>query len=257
VVPSRPYRLSAHVHACFSGQGAILLDVARDAYFGLDAEQACALATLVEGWPGAQPYPASSAEHRRPAGSAGAPHPPIPPENGRVFAAELRLRGLLTLASEGGRAAMPVALATVQDQLIPWESMSPRHIRINHVLRFVKSALVVATLLRFRSLHYAVTRAARRKAANRSAVESFDCERARELVSAFYYIRVFLYTRTRRCLFDSATLLEFLACYHIYPLWVIGVQVQPFAAHSWVQHGASALNGTPEFVRAYTPILVI
>lgn len=37
---------------------------------------------------------------------------------------------------------------------------------------------------------------------------------------------------------------------------VIGVQTAPFAAHSWVQHGARTLNEKPDRAQHFTPILV-
>jgi hypothetical protein len=36
---------------------------------------------------------------------------------------------------------------------------------------------------------------------------------------------------------------------------LIGVRIQPFVAHSWVQTQGFALNGLPEYLGAYTPIL--
>jgi hypothetical protein len=37
----------------------------------------------------------------------------------------------------------------------------------------------------------------------------------------------------------------------------MGVKVNPWAAHSWVQSGEYVLDGTPEQVRFFTPILVV
>jgi len=41
------------------------------------------------------------------------------------------------------------------------------------------------------------------------------------------------------------------------PSLVIGVKRDPFAAHCWVQDGASVLNDSAEHVRIFTPILII
>jgi hypothetical protein len=35
----------------------------------------------------------------------------------------------------------------------------------------------------------------------------------------------------------------------------MGVRIEPWAAHSWVQAGEYVLDGTPEQVRFFTPIL--
>jgi hypothetical protein len=40
-------------------------------------------------------------------------------------------------------------------------------------------------------------------------------------------------------------------------LWIVAVKVHPFGAHSWLQYQGYVLNGTPTYVRAYTPILVV
>lgn len=245
---SRPaYRLGEHVHACVSERRAVLLDLRRDAYFGMDAEQTRALCGVVEGWPLPGDGPGASS------GNASG----VPPGEALELAAELERRGLLTSARSGGRLATRHSVPAATDQLIPWEQMSSRHIRVSHVFRFLKSALIAAALLRFHSLRFVVERAVKRKAACSSQMSPLDRNKACEIVSAFYYLRAFVYGKKKRCLFDSATLLELLSCYGIYPQWVIGVQAQPFSAHSWVQAEASVLNGTPEFVGAYTPILVV
>lgn len=44
---------------------------------------------------------------------------------------------------------------------------------------------------------------------------------------------------------------------HYYPHLVIGVRLNPFCAHAWVQDGDRVLNDAPETVRLYQPILVV
>jgi len=38
---------------------------------------------------------------------------------------------------------------------------------------------------------------------------------------------------------------------------VVGVRLNPFAAHSWVQAGSHVLNDRMDSVRTYTPVLVL
>ncbi len=70
-------------------------------------------------------------------------------------------------------------------------------------------------------------------------------------------MRVFLFTSKSECLFDSLTLLNFLARYGIFPDWVFGVQARPFAAHCWVQLDEIVFNDTVEHVGGYTPIMTV
>jgi hypothetical protein len=116
------------------------------------------------------------------------------------------------------------------------------------------ASATTALLLRQRPLKAIVEDYGARKAAAEDAV---DVAVIRQLICALYHIRAWVYRRKGRCLFDSLTLLRFLSGYGCYPSWVFGVQVRPFRAHTWVQHEQWILNGTPAYVRAYMPILVI
>jgi hypothetical protein len=97
----------------------------------------------------------------------------------------------------------------------------------------------------------------RRFERRRASSAAFNVDSARELLSVYTYIRMFVFARRGRCLLDSVVLLEFMASYNVFPRWVIGVQVRPFAAHSWVQNEHRVLNGTTSFVRTYRPILTV
>jgi hypothetical protein len=52
-------------------------------------------------------------------------------------------------------------------------------------------------------------------------------------------------------------LIEFLARRRLYPLWVFGVQAQPFGAHCWVQSNGHLLNEGMEYARQFTPIMSV
>jgi hypothetical protein len=80
---------------------------------------------------------------------------------------------------------------------------------------------------------------------------------AEELASIYLRVRPRFFSSVDVCLRDSLTLMEFLARYKCYPTWVIGVRVQPFAAHSWVQLGALVLNDTPAHVKSFSPLLAV
>jgi hypothetical protein len=63
--------------------------------------------------------------------------------------------------------------------------------------------------------------------------------------------------RKHVCLYDSLALVEFLAHYRLFPQWVFGVMAEPFAAHCWVQQDDRVLNDSVDYVRGFTPIMVV
>jgi hypothetical protein len=87
--------------------------------------------------------------------------------------------------------------------------------------------------------------------------QDMDLERAARHVGSYWAQRVFLFSHKNQCLYDSLTLLHYLARDHLYPRWVFAVQARPFAAHCWIQHGDTVFNDTAEHVSGYTPIMVI
>jgi hypothetical protein len=234
---TRAFRLAPKVHVCFEPEGAVVLDLERDAYLGLNADQVRALSMLVEGWP--------SATHTR------APDP----DQALAFAELLRTRGLLVRAVDGGNAYEALTLACAEEELVPWDTALPRGIRAHHVWRFALSVCATALRMRRQPL-LALVEGHRRRKATAMQYPATEVHSSQTLVSAFLNLRVWMYRRRERCLFDTLVLLDFLARYGVFPSWVIGVRSVPFAAHSWVQHERAVFNGTPEFVRGYTAILV-
>jgi len=60
-----------------------------------------------------------------------------------------------------------------------------------------------------------------------------------------------------KCLPRAIAMMRFMARFGVAADLVFGVQMRPFAAHCWVQHGRVLLGDRVERVRDYTPILVI
>lgn len=60
-----------------------------------------------------------------------------------------------------------------------------------------------------------------------------------------------------RCLARSIAFLSLCMRRGCFPNLVIGVRVNPFVAHCWVQHEGRVLNDMVERVRLFTPILVV
>ncbi|MEJ1961536.1 MAG: lasso peptide biosynthesis B2 protein [Gammaproteobacteria bacterium] len=239
-----PYRLADDVYVCATSRGAVFLDLKKDEYIGIDAHQAHALAPLVQGWPEVMGNASTSI-----------PSPAVPTEVESAFARSLCAQGLLC-ESPACAARSSCLLSVATDELVAWECMPAHDVRPRHVFRFLWALVVSLFMLHCRSLHATVKRCERRRDA-RTASDICDPQIAARLLGIYTHIRMFVFARRARCLIDSITLVEFLAAYGVYPCWVIGVQVRPFAAHSWVQTGQFVLNGTPAFIRSYRPIVVV
>lgn len=77
-----------------------------------------------------------------------------------------------------------------------------------------------------------------------------------DIVQAFHAARL-LHASRGQCLSESIALANALASVDCYPELVIGVSLQPFAAHCWIQSDGVVLNDRADHVRAYSPILVL
>lgn len=86
---------------------------------------------------------------------------------------------------------------------------------------------------------------------------AFEDSRAIALVGVFRTLRPFVFDARDRCLLHALTLTRFLSLYDLHPNWVIGVRTRPWGAHSWVQAGRLVLDGRPDDICEYTPILIV
>jgi len=236
------YALAGHVFVCLNGEHLVLLDLKEDRYWALEAAQTAGLGTLVDGWPVRTSYAAQRADS------------PAPETTAALEV--LRARGLLTEGIPPGKAATLVTAVAAMRELVP-ESDTPSPPRLGSWLRFFTASAFAKFALRTWPFERVIERAKRRKQLMGPKAVPLDAERARKLVEAFARYRVFLFSSKDECLYDSLALLEFLACYGIYPDWVFGVQTRPFAAHCWVQHGDIVFNDTVDHVRGFTPIMVV
>ena len=152
----RPYRLASRVRVCVSDDGAILLDIDRDSYVGLDPDQTAALSLMVEDFPPSRGHAPAS-------------------EDAAAFARALSERGLLiqvqAVESAGAGKACSAfsAISPAESELIPWNEMTRHRVRVSHVLHFLWAALTAIVLLRSRPFSYIVDRDRSRTMAVRAA----------------------------------------------------------------------------------------
>lgn len=243
--PPQRLRLASHVCACQSDGQVILLDLRRNKYIGVGGRRVAALAQAVDGWP------ASALDEGNPV---------LAPDI-RTLTQPLLLQGLLTdrpsdrLVEKPFTASIGEATASLDVE----DAMENATIGVRRIVRMVRSAATAAMWLRCRSLlsiaHAVATRRARFEPAGAAGLPSPDEMRA--AVATYDKLRPLVFTARDRCLHDSLALVGFLAAEGMFPRWVVGVQTQPFGAHSWVQSDATVLNDHPDRVRRFRPILVV
>jgi transglutaminase superfamily protein len=213
-----------------------MLDLHADRYYGLDSRQTIALSRAVKGWP------RMACDVSIDTGSV------------RETAQYFFDRGLLTQDASRGKSAEPVVLSRVEQALYRWDPRSTPRISARDAVHMAGAVTRATISLRLRHLRHTVARIGRRKARKQIGASA---EAMQDATSKFLALRPLFYTVGGRCLYDSVVLLEFLAARRLFPEWVIGITMVPFAAHSWVQFENAVLNDEPEFVRGFTPILAI
>lgn len=237
--PIQPeYRLADHVRGCHVDGQVILLDLQRDKYIGAGGPLMAALSARIAGWP------AKDLDQVEPA-SNGVDH----------WIGHLRDQALLVPASLPAPAHE--ALASPRNSLSHGEHVPSPGVPWRRFLGLAYAALLTTHWLKRHSMATIAcsVRALRPASGMKTEEEQEDALRK---ASAWYLrMRPLVITSHDKCLHDSLTLLRFLAAEKLYPSWVVGVRTRPFAAHSWVQSGDLVLNDTHEYVRGFTPILVV
>jgi hypothetical protein len=127
-------------------------------------------------------------------------------------------------------------------------------VRGRDVLGFFRSARRASALLKDRPIREIVAGVRARK--GDYAVREADLEVLRRETAIFRRLRPW-YPRRYLCLWDSLALIEFFARRRLYPLWVFGVQAQPFGAHCWLQADDLLLNEATEYAGQFTPIMAV
>lgn len=228
------YFLPPHVHFCQRGDAFVFLDLKQDDYTLVNGAAAAALRILT-----LQPADSLSCSER----------------NLHDDLCELLKGGLLITERDAGKTVAPTQTDVAVEFLVERESLRDVNVTPSQVVAFVTACTAAKMSLRWRKIEDTVMSVARRKQRHASR-HPFDEQRARRLTAVFLKLRSF-FPANYLCLFDSLALLEFLAKYHVFPDWVFGVRLEPWAAHCWVQHGYCTFNEDPEEAANYTPIMTI
>ncbi len=78
-----------------------------------------------------------------------------------------------------------------------------------------------------------------------------------QTVSAAFEVSDFVFGRNDRCLPRAIAMIRRCLRAGHSPSLVLGVRVNPFAAHCWVQQGATVIGDSIDVTRIYTPICVL
>lgn len=231
------YWLAKHAYPAVLGPQTIFFHSVERSFCALRTSWIYLLRTLVEDWgmPEIQCYETTA---------EAAP---------QEYAAYLEKRGLLTrVVTEGKRMEQ---LQMVEAQYgVDRTNISQVHVGLTDTGRLLHSALIAAWKFQHRSFDSLVRDLAQRRIASTESRAGASAQRLSQLVSAYWHLRPLLPFDRYTDLLDSLALIEYLSRYHVIPRVVIGVQLMPFASHTWVQEHAMVLNDTPEFVRQFTPI---
>lgn len=214
-------RLPPHISAAFVDDRPVFLDVRRDRYFALESDAEALVATL---------------------GGSGS----IELDTGQV---DLLLEtGLYELSDEP--CPQPFVEVCEPRTRVP-ASAAPA--RFMDVLRISLLLARARCAVRFGRLERVLERRSSETTGRQGPVLH---ERAFELVQRFHRARQLVPIRPV-CLQDSLALHDWLARHGKRSLLVLGVKLDPFEAHCWLQVQDVVLNDEPDRVSAFTPIRVV
>jgi hypothetical protein len=223
------FALSPATRACFSSSGAVLLSLQSNRFYGLNPTDAQILERLLhEGC-------ATDSE----------------PANVRQFLDA----GLLARVGTDWSLPLLPPLTLESPLTAVLATRAPSTLTPLTLMHFASACAWALWTLKYRSLE-TTARSLRQLRRSHSGDRLDPSIRLAELVSTFGRFRHLTFTARDRCLFHALALTRFLIHHDVPALWVIGVRLRPWKAHSWAQYGPAVLDSTPEHVDEFLPILV-
>ncbi|WP_417624846.1 lasso peptide biosynthesis B2 protein [Paremcibacter congregatus] len=180
------------------------------------------------------------------------------PDHFKKLIEDLVIQGLLVDTPQKARQHSAPDLPPVTREISGYPYDGLPAIRASHVYRCLKAFLYTRLVWWFNPMEKIIHKIKKRQtrlAAHPQPEASI--EQIRELIEIFRILKGLFYTAHNECLFDSLTMVNFLASYGIYPHVVFGVQMGPFAAHAWVQEGRRIYNGQITQVADFKPIMIV
>ncbi len=237
------YAVPKYIHTCATEAGVVVLDARRGKYSIVPRDRARSLEGVVQGWPAlplAEPVAAGQTV-------------PSSLLNSLVSGGIVMPLAELPLAAAQG-AKVFVAQEAILDAL---SARQQPEVHWHQVVTFFLSVTYATVMLKCRPFEALLDNLRRRKERRPTPIAKPSIAHIRECVKVFSWLRPFAYAESDACLFDSVALTDFLFRHGVLADFIIGVRVRPFLAHSWVQAEGFALNGLPEYLAVYTPILSV
>ncbi len=153
------------------------------------------------------------------------------------------------------RAATQHAITGCDPPALPTRSRLDESVAVGTLALIGPAVSLMAAPLRLRTKGMAgvIAWLARRKAIGQDRATS---QTTSQVAAAFARLRL-VATERNNCLTRSVAVADRLLATGARPDLVIAVKLRPFYAHAWVQCDGWLVNDRHEFVRAYTPILVV
>ncbi len=233
-------RLADHVRACRIGEQMLFLDLRRSKFFAVGGPRVAALSTLIG--EGSVDADTQDMQADSPA---------------QAWIRPLCRQELLTSDPAPATPGRPQAFVEALSSLNVEDANHAAGVDWRHLARLWRATLVASSWLRRLSLDEIADRVATLRRRHSGGCAPALANGLLDAVATYERLRPFALTSHDRCLYDSLTLIHFLAAQGLFPKWVIGVRVHPFGAHSWVQSGSVVLNDLAERVRHYQPVLVV
>ncbi|MFT7773085.1 lasso peptide biosynthesis B2 protein [Roseateles sp.] len=217
----------------------ILLDLQRGKYVGVGGTSLPTLSRTIADWPA----------------NAAAANVELADGGVTPWISKLQQQGLLVAATSVPM--RPAALATARESLSYSDPIPLPGVPWRRFARLAWSTVITRSWLKRHSLAVIAGKIGQLRRLQPAEVASNRPTDLRLAASWYLRMRPLVITSHDKCLHDSLTLVRFLATERLYPQWVVGVRTRPFAAHSWVQSDSLVLNDAHEYVRGFTPILIV
>lgn len=231
------YSLAEHVHACLANGHIVFLDIENDKYTALPPEVSKRLGTLVAN----RKVDAAAVE-------AGGPE-------SRNALANLLARGMVQAGASRSAEVRSRPVGPPRRDLSEANIEGRRPLAFHHAANFLYAyarAVVGKKILGNNRVIRSLSRGRARIASARSPQHTLE-----ELLEALRFIRIFFYREIDHCYFDCIVHMYFLRRYGFDPVWVFGVQMEPFHAHCWVQVGDVLVTNYLGETNMLHPILAV
>ena len=242
----RKYYIPDYIHFATESDAAIFLDLRKDQYSLLVGEEARTFCALVSQTP-------DPSRRVVLVDSPTCADDCMPLEADLLT--DLLANGVLSPQSSPSTDLISSPPSLPQENLLDQQTTYSTAIRLRDLWDFLVSCAIAKWRLSRTSIENTVRAVRRRKLAHDESA-CFEIAKARQLVHIYNRLRP-LIPQDYLCLFDSLSLIEFLARHNCYPNWVFAVHLEPWGAHCWVQHGTTAFNEDFEWAGTFLPIMSI